>query len=391
MIKVQQLVKLFKLYRKPSDRLKEAVFGGCRHTEHVALDGVSFEVLAGETLGILGRNGAGKSTLLKILTGVLKADSGTINIDGDITGLLELGTGFDFELTGRSNILSNGLLIGMSNDAIAANTEKIIEFSELGEYIDEPVRTYSSGMVMRLAFSIAIHANPKCFVVDEALSVGDGHFQQKCVRRIKQFRDSGGSIIFVSHDMNAVKMLCDRVVVLNEGAVAFEGDSEDGVNFYNQLMARLDTEPKVEGSGYGTRQASIVSAKLEGRHSKLSTVQAGEECEISVLLESQELLSDLSVGILIRDRFGQDIFGVNTDMLAESIEIEAGVQREVVFALPINIAPGKYTVTVALHSGKDHLQDCYHWCDNLIRFEVAGTLVPFFSGVTYLPTIVSCK
>ena len=188
MIEVNGLSKRFKMYGRPSDRLKEVLFRRSFHHSHLAVNDASFRVGSGETLGIIGKNGAGKSTLLKLLTGVLQADAGDIQIDGRMTGLLELGTGFDMELSGLQNIISNALLLGMTMDEIRARREDIVAFSELGDYIGESLRTYSSGMIMRLAFSIAIHADPRCFVVDEALSVGDAHFQQKCMRRIKEFR-----------------------------------------------------------------------------------------------------------------------------------------------------------------------------------------------------------
>lgn len=191
MIAVNGITKRFKLYAKPSDRLKELVFGRCYHHTYTALDNVSFKVGKGEAVGILGKNGAGKSTLLKLLTGILLPDAGRIDIQGKVTGLLELGTGFDFNLSGLENITTNGLLLGMTPAEIRSLRDQIIAFAELEHYIKEPLRTYSSGMVMRLAFAIAIHANPDCFIVDEALSVGDAHFQQKCMRKIRRFRERG--------------------------------------------------------------------------------------------------------------------------------------------------------------------------------------------------------
>jgi ABC-type polysaccharide/polyol phosphate transport system ATPase subunit len=213
MINVEGISKQFKLYRSPADRLREIVYRKKYHKDFVALDNISFEVKNGETLGIIGQNGAGKSTLLKILSGIVIPDQGTITVDGKVTGLLELGTGFNAEMTGLENIYMNGTLIGMTKDELDRKKQTIIDFSELGEFINEPIKTYSSGMTMRLAFSIAIHADPTCFLVDEALSVGDAYFQQKCMRKIQEFRAAGGSIVFVSHDMNAVKILCDAVIV----------------------------------------------------------------------------------------------------------------------------------------------------------------------------------
>jgi lipopolysaccharide transport system ATP-binding protein len=195
MIKVEGISKKFKLYHSPADRLKEIIFRKQYHKDFVALEDISFEIGSGETFGIIGQNGAGKSTLLKILSGIVIPDSGTIHVDGKVTGLLELGTGFNFEMTGLENIYMNGTLIGMSKEEIGRKRQDIIDFSELGDFINEPIKKYSSGMTMRLAFSIAIHADPTCFLVDEALSVGDAYFQQKCIRKIQEFRAGGGSIV----------------------------------------------------------------------------------------------------------------------------------------------------------------------------------------------------
>jgi len=266
MITARALTKRFRLYRKPSDRLREMVLRRTFHRTHTALDEVSFAVESGRIMGVLGRNGAGKSTLLKILVGVLRADGGDFQVDGRIAGLLELGTGFDFELSGERNIVTNGLLLGMTPREIEARRDAIASFSELGEFIGEPLRTYSSGMVMRLAFSIAIHAEPACLVVDEALSVGDAHFQQKCMRRIRDFRRRGGSILFVSHDLNAVKMLCDEVMVLENGRGVFRGDPEDAVNCYNRIVAEEDDRrelesPARERRAFGNGAVEIVAAR----------------------------------------------------------------------------------------------------------------------------------
>jgi len=287
MIKVSNISKQFKLYNKPSDRLKEILFQRFStikfHHIYEALKDVSFEVKEGETLGILGKNGAGKSTLLKIITGVLLPNSGSVWVDGKITGLLELGTGFDNELTGMQNIIGNGLLIGMTKAEILQQRQAIIDFSELADFIEEPIRTYSSGMVMRLAFSIAMHAHPQCFVIDEALSVGDAHFQQKCMRHIKQFRQQGGSIIFVSHDLNAVKMVCDKALVLDQGKIIAQGNPEEAVNHYNRLMSEFDEQekllprPKVAQQNYGNLKAKIIHAKLLGEQSDSSIISCGEK------------------------------------------------------------------------------------------------------------------
>ncbi len=391
MITVTNLHKRFKLYKKPSDRLREIIWRRSFHQNYEALRDISFTVAAGETLGILGKNGAGKSTLLKIITGVLLADGGNFQVEGKITGLLELGTGFDADLNGLQNITSNGLLIGMSMMEIAAQKQAIIDFSELGDFIYEPIRTYSSGMIMRLAFSIAIHANPRCFVVDEALSVGDAHFQQKCMHRIKRFRQEGGSILFVSHDLNAIKMLCDRAIVLDQGVVVADGSPEDAVNHYNRLIADLEEQSQRQEMGYGSNEAEITAVKLWGQDSRGRVVTAGEKTHIEISFKINATIEDLTVGIMIRDRFGQDIFGTNSHHLGLDFEPRRDIHYKALFELDMDIAPGKYTLTVALHSRENHIELCYHWRDNIETFEVAGTRGHIFSGVCRLPTKVKLQ
>ena len=390
MIDIQGLNKTFKLFHKPADRLIEAVTGRTRHGSYHALKDISFQVAPGEVLGVLGRNGAGKSTLLKLLTGVLMPDSGSIHIDGRITGLLELGTGFNPELTGLQNITANGLMLGMSREEIEGQRQAIIEFSELGGYIEEPLRTYSSGMTMRLAFSIAIHADPRCFLVDEALSVGDGYFQQKCMKRIREFKASGGSILFVSHDLNAVKMLCDRALVIEDGYIVFNGDADGAVNHYNRIMSRQAEEEEGrhldrQHGAYGTGEVEVIDGSVTGLDSLSTMIASGERLDVDLLLSAREDLDDISLGVMIRDRFGQDIFGANSFQLGQPMSLRAGEQRRVRMRLRADIAPGKYTVTVALHSREHHLEDCYWWCDSYLQFEVAGFKDHLFSGVCRLP------
>lgn len=389
MIELRHISKQFKLYSKPSDRLRELFLRRPCHHLYSALSDVSLHVSSGETLGIIGKNGAGKSTLLKIITGVLLPDAGDLVTSGKVTGLLELGTGFDMAVTGRQNIVINGLLLGMDREEIAWKTETIIGFSELGDFIDEPLRTYSSGMVMRLAFAIAIHAEPRCFVVDEALSVGDAHFQQKCMRKIREFRESGGSIIFVSHDLNAIKVLCDKVLVLDNGQVVAQGSAEDAVNHYNQIIANLEQDKNVyqpDVQDYGTRQVELLRASVEGRSSLVDVLSSGETAVIRLDIKAREALEDVTVGIMIRDRFGQDIFGTNSQQLDTSLSFRVDEEKTVFFTVDMAIAPGKYTLTAALHSRENHMDDCYHWYDNIARFEIAGIRGPGFSGVCRLQT-----
>lgn len=394
-VEVDAISKGFRLYAKPSDRLKEIVLRRSFHHRHQALNHVSFSVSAGKTLGILGKNGAGKSTLLKLLTGVLLPDEGQIVRNGSIAGLLELGTGFDFNLTGLQNIRINGLLLGMSDAQIEQHWDAIIAFSELGKFIHEPLRTYSSGMVMRLAFSIGIHANPHCFVIDEALSVGDGHFQQKCMRKIRDFKRNGGAIIFVSHDMNAVKMLCDEAIVLDQGQVVFQGEPEQAVNHYNRLMSAEDDREALEEQQrvsetvqYGNRRAECVSISLLGAESQADVLASGEEAWVDVRVKANSTVEDLTLGIMVRDRFGQDIYGTNSHYLGQAITMAEGEALAFRFSFPMRLASGKYTLGIALHSQHDHTEQCYHWWDNAVSFEVAGVKANHFAGICDLDATV---
>jgi lipopolysaccharide transport system ATP-binding protein len=398
MLIVEGLRKVYKLYDRPSDRLKSFLLRKQYYRQYTAIESVSFELKAGESLGILGQNGAGKSTLLKMLAGVLLPDQGSISIDGNITGLLELGTGFDHNLTGYDNVLINGLLIGMSQQEVEAKRQAIIDFSELHDFISEPMRTYSSGMVMRLAFAIAIHADPQCFLVDEALSVGDGYFQQKCIKKIRQYRDSGGALVFVSHDLNAVKMVCDRVIVLDQGQVVADCDPEQGVNIYNRLLARESQQDQSSignrvgtqsSQNYGSNLAEFISIDLAGEKSETDVVSSGEKLNIRLQIKANANLPDITVGIMLRDRFGQDIFGTNTHLKGHSMSLKDGQEITVNYAVIAAVATGKYTITAALHSAENHLMDCFHWCDRIAIFEVAGSRGAPFSGVCDLPTEIT--
>jgi len=391
MIKVDNLSKVFRLYHNPKDRLKEIFLRRVYSREIAALKDLTFKVQEGETLGIIGENGAGKSTLLKILTGILLPTSGKVQVDGNITGLLELGTGFNHEFTGLKNIYMNGLLIGMSKEEIDGKLDSIIEFTELGEFIEEPIKTYSSGMLMRLAFSIAIHAEPSAFVIDEALSVGDAYFQQKCMKRIKGFRKAGGAIIFVSHDLNAVKILCDRALLLSHGEAVEEGEPDKVINTYNFLLAKKSRgeEIKFDETGgrasYGNFKVKIYSIELLNEEGVNALVFfSGEKVRLRVHLKANEDVDTVVVGILIRDRFGQDIFGTNTHHLQKIISMKAGTAVSYEFDFNLNIGAGKYTLTSAVHRDDTHINESYHWYDNILKFEVLSAKDNMFIGLSKL-------
>ncbi len=255
-IRVHDITKVYKLYDKPTDRLKEALGFSRkkRYTEHYALNHVSFDVKRGETVGIIGTNGSGKSTILKIITGVLNQTSGTIDIDGRISALLELGAGFNQEYTGIENVYLNGTMIGYSKEEIDAKLDDILNFADIGDFVYQPVKTYSSGMFVRLAFAVAINIDPEILIVDEALSVGDVFFQAKCYHKFEEFKKEGKTILFVSHDLSSVSKYCDRVILLNKGVKLAEGSAKDMVNMYKKLLVnQLD----LSSSAYEASKKSI--------------------------------------------------------------------------------------------------------------------------------------
>lgn len=237
-IHIEDLSKMYKLYDRPIDRLKESLglSRQKRYKEHYALKHVSFDVHKGETVGIIGTNGSGKSTVLKIITGVLNPTSGTVEVDGRISALLELGAGFNMEYSGLENIYLNGTMIGFSREEIDERLEAILSFADIGDFIHQPVKTYSSGMFVRLAFAVAINIDPEILVVDEALSVGDVFFQAKCYHKFEEFKKQGKTILFVSHDLGSVAKYCDRVILLNKGVKLDEGSPKAMVDMYKQLL-----------------------------------------------------------------------------------------------------------------------------------------------------------
>ena len=393
-LEVKNISKVYKSYSSNTDRLKELFFGSARHKEYVASKEISFDLFEGETLGIIGVNGAGKSTILKIIAGVVEPTSGHIIKRGRVTALLELGTGFNNELTGYENIFLNATLIGMTHKEVKEKLDAIIDFSELGEYIYEPIKTYSSGMRMRLAFSVALHSEPQILIVDEALSVGDAHFSAKCTQALKKRKEQNMSIIYVSHDLNSLKILCDRVLLLNHGELVKEGDPQDVINSYNYLIAKLnDSDNKLskeKNTDFGTFDIQITEVSLKGKESNAATVSAGEEVSISLKLQANKDLENMTVGILIKDKFGQHIFGTNTYNYKMPQTFRQGREYEITFAMPLNIGTGKYFITAAVHTQDTHIQNCSHWLDNAASFEVAGYKENAFIGVARLtPTIVS--
>lgn len=385
MISVRQLHKTFKLYRRPSDRMLEWFLPVRRHESFHALRDVNLEIPAGRTLGIVGANGAGKSTLLKLITGVLLPTKGEVEVKGRVAALLELGTGFHPEFTGRQNIHVNGQLLGISPEEMLALEPEIIAFSELGAFIDQPIRTYSSGMYLRLGFSIAACVQPEILIVDEALSVGDARFSQKCIRRIREFRDHGATILFVSHDPGAVSLLCDEAVLLDRGMVRASGTPKDILDEYNALLAAQGTGNSemtisrpvrlggvAQPRRHGTFQALIHELVLMDAAGSETTVFApGDEVTIRLRAMFLTPVRDPTVGISIRDRLGQDLYGTNTALKRVALgEFAPGDVALVEVRLRIPFGFGDYSLTVAIHDDENHLESCYEWTDNAAIFSI---------------------
>jgi teichoic acid transport system ATP-binding protein len=364
MIKVDGISKRFKLYHSPADRLKEILFRKQYHKDFVALENISFEVNAGQTLGIIGQNGAGKSTLLKILSGIVIADSGTIHLDGKITGLLELGTGFNYEMSGLENIYMNGTLIGISKEEIDRKKKTIIDFSELGDFINEPIKTYSSGMTMRLAFSIAINADPTCFLVDEALAVGDAYFQQKCMRKIQEFRRNGGSIVFVSHDMNAVKTLCDKAIMLDHGKIMDYGIPKDVVDFYQNVVLKKmhqGDEPvrvtKKEEKNTLVRNSEISTGEVElvcfricnEKNEEITHIESEKILKVIYEIRALKDIDEPHCGLMIRNNLGLSIFETNTYCMKIKTEKLLKDQKlRLEWCMNFPLSPGTYSFSVGI-------------------------------------------
>lgn len=396
-IVVSNLGKKYKRYSKRFNRLAEWLSGGKLKIHHPnwVLKGISFTVKPGESVGIIGQNGAGKSTLLKILTGTTQPSEGSFTMEGRVSALLELGMGFHPDFTGRQNAFMAGQLAGIGNNEIADLMPSIEAFAEIGDYIDQPLRTYSSGMTVRLAFAVATAVRPDILIVDEALSVGDAYFQHKCFDRIRQFKEQGTTLLFVSHDPGAVKNLCERALLLDQGLLVREGRPDEVLDYYNAVIAKREADYAIQQSrGEGKRvvtrsgdgAARISNVKVYAGNQPVNAVQVGDTVVVCVRVEFFREIHNPTVGIMFKDRLGNEIFGTNTYHLGLNLETcVPGQERQVVFRLPINFGVGHYSLTVAVHDGYSHLQGNYDWWDHVATIQVIpGREVPFV-GVCYVP------
>ena len=370
-INVDNVSKIYRLYNKPSDRLKEALGFSKKklYQEHYALNNVSFEVRKGETVGIIGTNGSGKSTILKIITGVLNPTQGNVSIQGRISALLELGAGFNMEYTGIENIYLNGTMMGFSEEEINAKMDDILSFADIGDFVHQPVKTYSSGMFVRLAFAVAINIDPEILIVDEALSVGDVFFQVKCYHKFEEFKKMGKTILFVSHDLGSISKYCDRVILLNKGVKEAEGKPKEIVDLYKQLMAQndaptdvpktvvennqqgmwkqyLNNNPKFQD--YGEKHGEIVDYAIIDETGKItSNIQKNTEFTIKMKVRFHKELQEPIFAFTIKDLQGTEVTGTNT--MYEDIPVgpvKAGEERVIEFEQNMNLQGRDYMLSL---------------------------------------------
>jgi len=393
---VSDLGKAYKQYASRWSRLAEWVTPGhrSRHDLHWVLQDINFTLKPGEAMGIIGINGAGKSTLLKMIAGTIQPTLGKIQVFGKLAALLELGMGFHPDFTGRENALMAGQLLGHSAEEMRQVMPEILEFAEIGEYIDQPVRVYSSGMQMRLAFSVATAFRPDVLVVDEALSVGDAYFQHKSFERIRQYRALGTTLLIVSHDKAAIQSICDRAILINGGHLAHEGKPEDIMNYYNALLAdkgRHEIEFNQTNSGQtqvvsGTGEASIQGVRLlDAQGNSVEVIGVGQSVELEINIQINSDIPELVVGLLIKDRLGQDIFGTNTHHLNQVLyDLRGDENLTIAMAFPANLGVGSYSVAVALHSASNHIANNYEWRELAVIFSVVNMQYPEFIGSSWL-------
>jgi lipopolysaccharide transport system ATP-binding protein len=395
-ITISNLGKAYKQYPNRWARLLEWVspFHQCRHTLKWVLQGINFMVQPGEALGIIGMNGAGKSTLLKMITGTTKPTTGTVHMNGRVAAMLELGMGFHPDFTGRQNAFMAGQLLGYSVDEIARLMSEIEAFAEIGDYIDQPVRVYSSGMQVRLAFSVATAVRPDILIVDEALSVGDSYFQHKSFDRIREFRKAGTTLLIVSHDKGSIQSICDRAILLNAGRLAMEGAPEAVMDYYNAVLADhqnqevkqvvLDDGKVQTTSGTGEVTIGMVQI-LDDRQSPIEFVAVGQEIVLRVTVNVHQDIDRLVLGYGVKDHLGQMVFGSNTHHVKKVVkQVKKGSEIVIDVALSANFGEGTYSVVTALTSTDTHLINNYDWRDRALIFNVINTNKPIFVGLSWI-------
>ena len=405
-ISVKDVTKVYKLYDKPIDRLKETLSLTHKqyHKKFYALKGLSFDVKKGETVGIIGTNGSGKSTILKIITGVLSPTTGSVKVSGVISALLELGAGFNMDYTGIENIYMNGTMMGFSKEEMDKKLSAILEFADIGDFVYQPVKTYSSGMFVRLAFALAINVEPEILIVDEALSVGDVFFQAKCYKKMESMMKQGTTILMVTHDMGSIIKYCSKVVLLNKGELIAQGNAGDMVDLYKKILAgqfeKLDEESKTEDrsagtpdgvkkSGsfglmkseltlnpsvteYGDGRAQIVDFGLIDKKGSVSSLLIkGEEFTIKEIIKFNTNIEMPIFTYTIKDKKGTELTGTNTMFEGCDIKpVKAGDTYEVEFVQRMNLQGGEYLLSMSCTGYEDGQHVVYHRLYDVVNLTV---------------------
>jgi lipopolysaccharide transport system ATP-binding protein len=401
-LRVDKISKQYRIYERPGDRLKESLTRGRlrRHQEFWALRDVDFEIEAGTTVGILGPNGCGKSTLLQIISGTLAPTHGQVWHEGRIAALLELGAGFDPEFTGVENVYLNASLLGLSRRESDALFPEIERFAEIGQFLYQPVKSYSSGMYVRLAFAIAATVDPDILIIDEALAVGDAVFQHRCLRRINELHERGKTILFVSHDAAAVRALCSRALLLKGGAVIADGKPADVLNQYQKIIMEREKAFEAESAGvppplavdelwapldysyrHGDGSAEISGAVLcDAANEPLHVIESGEPVKLRLVVRFLRDVHEPVIGFLIRNRHGIHAYGTNTrEQQIDFGEVRRGEIVEVTFAFACWLGSDQFSVSLAVHSREG---EAYDWLDAALFFKV--TTMTLTEGVANL-------
>ncbi|EJM55341.1 ABC transporter ATP-binding protein [Pseudomonas sp. GM48] len=395
-IRVTGLGKAYKQYPTRWSRLAEWLipFSPIRHRQHWVLQDVTFQIAPGESVGIVGVNGAGKSTLLKMITGTTQPTRGTIELEGRVAALLELGMGFHADFTGRQNAVMAGQLLGMQVEEIEALMPEIERFAEIGDAIDHPVRTYSSGMQMRLAFSVATARRPDILIVDEALSVGDAYFQHKSFDRIRSFRKAGTTLLIVSHDRSAIQSICDSAILLENGHMAMHDTPEAVMDYYNALLAAREgqtvRQEMLSGGQVstisGTGEARILNVRLLDQHERsIDAAEVGQPVVLEVNVEVRQDIERLVLGFMIKDRLGQAMYGINTHRQDQALnDLQAGERVTYRFAFVMGLGKGNYSVALSLSRLDSHLDRNFEWRDYGLVFHVINNRQEDFVGCSWL-------
>ena len=431
-IEVKNLSKVYKLYEKPMDRVKDSfgLAGDKVFKKHIALNDVNLTVKKGETVGIIGTNGSGKSTILKIITGVLTPTSGEVNVDGHISALLELGAGFNMEYNGIDNIYLNGMMIGFSEEEIEKKMDAILEFADIGDYVYQPVKTYSSGMFVRLAFAVAINIDPEILIVDEALSVGDVFFQAKCYHKFEEFKEQGKTILFVSHDLSSISKYCDRAVLLNQGVLIGEGTPKKMIDIYKQVLVgqyplpssdtsnllddadirkaaeeadkkadakasnKKDEKPKdaslnPDALEYGDGSATITNYYVtDSKGIRSASIIKGTEFTIHMEVEFNEDIAAPIFAFTFKNILGIEITGTNSMVEKAFLEpVKKGDKKEITFTQKMSLQGGEYLLSFGVTGFEQNYFTVYHRLYDVLNI----TVVSDKNTVGYYDMDTTCK